>query len=402
MSRDLLSTIHNLGADQTDDEALALQKRILVGVSSLVAFAAIGWGLVYIAFDEVQAGSIPLGYSMLSFASLAVFAVTRRYLLFRATQLFLILILPFVLQMSLGGFVEGSAVVLWAFLAPLGGMLITTRKVGALLFAAFLGLVVAAQLLQPSLDVTNNLPNWLIGVFFVMNVAAVGAVVFVTLFYFVGQKDEAQALLLQEQERSERLLLNVLPQAIANRLKDSDDTIADHFEEASVLFADIVGFTSLTSEVEPDALIHMLNDVFLYFDDLVERYGCEKIRTIGDNYMIAAGVPTPRADHAEVLAALALDMIEYTRNSPQMSFRLGMDSGPVVAGVIGRSKFQYDLWGDVVNTASRMESHGSPNKVQITPATYALLKDSFECEPRGSIEIKGKGQMETWFVVGPK
>ena len=393
-----IATIQHLGADSRDDATLALQKRILVGVSSLVGVAAIGWGLVYIAFDEAQAGFIPLGYSVLSFASLALFAVTRRYLLFRSTQLALILILPFALQISLGGFVEGSAVVLWAFLAPLGGLLIMTRRVGALLFAAFLALVVAAQLLQPSLDVANSLPVWLIGVFFVLNVATVGAVVFVTLFYFVGQKDEAQALLVEEQERSERLLLNVLPQEIASRLKDSDDTIADHFEEASVLFADIVGFTSLTSEVEPDELIRMLNEVFLFFDDLVERHGCEKIRTIGDNYMIASGVPTPRPDHAQVLAALALEMIEFTKRSPKMSFRLGMDSGPVVAGVIGRSKFQYDLWGDVVNTASRMESHGIPGRLQITPASYALLKDDFVCESRGVIEIKGKGEMETWLV----
>jgi guanylate cyclase len=396
----LVAAIQNLGEDQADDEDLALQKRVLVGVASLVAFAGVLWAAVYIAFGEVFAGSIPISYSILSGISIVIFAITRRYLLFRATQLLLILILPFALQLSLGGFVPASAVVLWAFLAPLGGMLMVNRRIGAMLFGVFIVLVVLAQILQPDLTVENNLPDWLVGLFFVMNVGAVSAVVFLTVFYFEGQRDQARVLLIEEQARSERLLLNVLPREIAAQLKEHDRTDAKHFDSASVLFADIVGFTSLTANLEPDQLIGKLNDVFLFFDDLVERYGCEKIRTIGDNYMVAAGVPTPRPDHAHALAAMALDMVEYSTKSSDLSFRLGMDSGPLVAGVIGRSKFQYDLWGDVVNAASRMESHGVPGRVQITANSYDLIKNEFTCESRGPIEIKGKGEMNTWFIVG--
>jgi len=389
-----------IGADPTDEPDLALQKQILVTVSTLVALAGVAWAFVYIAFGEVAAGAIPLTYSMLSGASISLFAATRRYPLFRVSQLTLILALPFALQLTLGGFVPSSAVVLWALLAPIGGLLVSSRRVGVLLFGAFVVEVILAQLLQSDLAVTNDLPDWLIGLFFVSNVGGVAAVVFITVYYFVGQKDAAMTLLAAEQDRSERLLLNVLPREIAAQLKEGKRTIARHYEAVSVLFADIVGFTSLTVELAPDELIESLNEVFLFFDDLVERHGCEKIRTIGDNYMAAAGVPTPRADHAHALAAMALDMRDYSARSENLSFRIGIDSGPIVAGVIGRSRFQYDIWGDAVNTASRMESHGEPDRIQMTRATYDLVKDDFECSSRGLVEIKGREPMETWFLEG--
>ena len=236
-----------------------------------------------------------------------------------------------------------------------------------------------------------------------MNVAGVSIVAFVLVTYFVGQKNEALALLGQEQQRSERLLLNVLPKEIAALLKDDQRTIADQFDAVSVLFADVVGFTPLSARLAPKEMVELLNEVFSYFDSLTERYRLEKIRTIGDNYMVASGVPRPRPDHAHALAGMALEMNEFIQRRPsigdgQLRFRMDMNSGPAVAGVIGRQKFHYDLWGDSVNTASRMESHGVPDKIQITRATYELVNDGFVCEPRGLIEVKGKGEMETWFL----
>jgi guanylate cyclase len=394
------SALLRIGADPTDEPDLALQKQILVTVSTLVALAGVAWALVYIAFGEVAAGAIPLTYSLLSGASISLFAATGGYPLFRVSQLTLILALPFALQLTLGGFVPSSAVVLWALLAPIGGLLVSSRRVGTLLFGAFATEVILAQLLQSDLTAGNSLPDWLIGLFFVSNVGGVAAVVFITVYYFVGQKDEAMSLLAAEQDRSERLLFNILPREIAAQLKDGERTIARHYEAVSVLFADIVGFTSLTVELAPDELIESLNEVFLFFDDVVERHGCEKIRTIGDNYMAAAGVPTPRPDHAHALAAMALEMRNYSERSNGFSFRIGIDSGPIVAGVIGRSRFQYDIWGDAVNTASRMESHGVPDRIQLTRTTYNLIKDDFECSRRGLVEVKGKEPMETWFLEG--
>jgi PAS domain S-box-containing protein len=207
------------------------------------------------------------------------------------------------------------------------------------------------------------------------------------------------------QEQSERLLLNILPEAIAQRLKQSQQTIADSFEEVTVLFADIVGFTQLSSGIAPDKLVKQLNEIFSTFDRLTQKHGLEKIKTIGDAYMVVGGLPTPRPDHAEAIAQMALDMQQeihhFTRaNGEPLLIRIGINSGPVVAGVIGLNKFIYDLWGDTVNTASRMESQGIPGCIQVTATTYERLRERFVFEERGIVEVKGKGEMMTYFLKG--
>jgi class 3 adenylate cyclase/NAD(P)-dependent dehydrogenase (short-subunit alcohol dehydrogenase family) len=207
-----------------------------------------------------------------------------------------------------------------------------------------------------------------------------------------------------ERARSENLLLNILPREIAQTLKERPGTIAQRYDQASVLFADMVGFTPLSAEMTPEEMVELLNTIYSFYDSLTEKYGLEKIRTIGDSYMVASGVPRPRPDHAKALAHMALEMRDYFKGEGQLvieglNFRIGINSGPLVAGVIGHKKFQYDIWGPTVNTASRMESQGLPGKVQITQATYELLKDEFVCEPRGTLEVKGVGKVETWFLV---
>jgi class 3 adenylate cyclase len=180
-------------------------------------------------------------------------------------------------------------------------------------------------------------------------------------------------------------------------LKQRGETTARRFDSISVLFADIVGFTPMSAQMDPEEMVGRLNEVFTFFDALAERYGCEKIRTIGDNYMVACGVPVPREDHAKALAAMALEMIAYAEDGP-LSFRIGINSGPAVAGVIGTKKFQYDVWGDTVNTASRMESHGEPGRIQISEATNTLIENRYATTPRGPIEVKGKGILNTWWL----
>lgn len=213
---------------------------------------------------------------------------------------------------------------------------------------------------------------------------------------------EQHQLLQLEQEKSEQLLLNVLPAPIAERLKQSPGVIADHFDEVTVLFADIVGFTALSATMDPESVVTMLNEVFSLFDQLAEQHRLEKIKTIGDAYMVVGGLPMPRSDHAQAVVAMALDMCQSVRSllHSTLSVRIGIHSGPVVAGVIGRKKFIYDLWGDTVNIASRMESHGFTDKIQITEATYRLIQHDFCCEARGSIPIKGRGEMSVWYVLG--
>jgi guanylate cyclase len=396
-----------LGADPDDTLEIRVQKRVLVTVSAVVGSMAALWGALYLAFDEPLAAAIPWTYALGVGASLFGFARTGRYRVFRFTQLTLILLLPFMLQLALGGFAEGSAVIIWSLLAPLGALAMWGRRQARHWLLGYIALVVGAQLIQVLLPTDNNLPEWVIASFFVGNLVGASGVAFFALHYFVGQKDHALELLHIEQDKSERLLLNVLPKEIAQILKEDDQNIATRFPAITVLFADVVGFTPLSQDLPPEELVGVLNEVFSYFDSLVDRYHLEKIRTIGDSYMVASGVPVPREDHAHALARMALDVVGYAPPGTgpaalPLVFRLGMSSGPAVAGVIGRAKFQYDVWGDTVNTASRMESHGVPGKIQLSPSTYDLVKEDFLCEPRGLVEVKGKGPMETWFLVGAR
>jgi class 3 adenylate cyclase len=218
---------------------------------------------------------------------------------------------------------------------------------------------------------------------------------------------EEEQKYLTEKEKSEQLLLNILPVPIAERLKQGEEIIADSFDEVTVLFADIVGFTKLSEQLEPAELVGNLNDIFSVFDELAKEHGLEKIKTIGDNYMIVGGLPTPRPDHAEAVAKMAIDMQKGIARfnavrGESLHIRIGMNTGPVVAGIIGTTKFSYDLWGDTVNTASRMESHGVEDGIQVTAATYERLKDKYVFEDRGIIQVKGKGEMKTYLLTGRK
>jgi class 3 adenylate cyclase len=213
------------------------------------------------------------------------------------------------------------------------------------------------------------------------------------------------AVIQEERAKSDKLLLNVLPPSIADRLKGGESLIADHFKHATVLFADLVGFTALSRQREPLALVSLLNDIFCRFDDLAAALGLEKIKTIGDAYMVVAGVPVPRDDHAPAAATLALRMRTALQqlnaeHSLDLHLRTGLHSGPLAAGIIGRDKFAYDVWGDAVNTASRMESSAPLDAIHISAATAALLGDAFDMEPRGPISVKGLGSMETWILNG--
>jgi class 3 adenylate cyclase len=209
----------------------------------------------------------------------------------------------------------------------------------------------------------------------------------------------------QEKEKSEQLLLNILPAEIAERLMRTNESPAEHFEEATILFADIVGFTSISARIEPLQLVAGLNQIFSAFDQLTEKYGLEKIKTIGDAYMVVGGLPASRPDHCEAIANMALDMQAYMQDAENifresLQIRIGINTGPVIAGVIGIKKFIYDLWGDAVNVASRMESHGKPGYIQVTDATYLKLQNKYLLEPRGTIEVKGKGEMMTYWLLG--
>ena len=403
MQRHLLG-IARIGADANDSDNVRLEKSLLVLSSLMMASMAVCWGMVYAALGAPLAAAIPLAYAGFSFVSMAIFSRTRRYGFFRTSQLLASLVLPFLLLIALGDFADSSAVVLWSLTSPLGALVFAGRRQAVRWFLAYLALVAASAVWSALYATPASLPPVAVTIFFALNITGVSVVVFVLLEYFVAQKDTSLYLLGVERRKSEALLLNILPREIADILKNENRIIADYYDGASILFADVVNFTPLSANMTPSQLVTLLDDVFSAFDGMVERLGVEKIKTIGDCYMVAAGIPTRRADHAQVLARLALEMRDYVSHHDflgrHLVFRIGLNSGPVVAGVIGRKKFSYDLWGDAVNTASRMESHGQAGVIQITAATYTLIHDDFVCEPAGTILVKGKGMMDVWHLIG--
>jgi len=403
--RFLQTRLNTLGADPADSHELAVQKRVLVYSSILVILASTLWGALLTINRETIAGLLAFVYTLGSLLILVFFARNRRYRFFLYTQVSLALMLPFLQTLALGGIASSGGIILWSLTSTLGVLLLYEPRRAIPWWFVYLLFVLVSGLSQPYLNPENNLPATLVSSFFVLNIGVVSSLAFTMLIYFINQKNEAYRLLHIEEQKAHDLLLNILPRDIAAILKAEHRTIADHFEGASILFADLVGFTPLTASLPPVEMVNLLNQIVSHFDSLVEKYDLEKIRTIGDNYMVASGVPRERTDHAQALARLALEMNEYVLNMPpidgkRLSFRMGINSGPVIGGVIGRKKFVYDLWGDAVNIASRMESQGLPGRIQITQSTYELIKDEFICEPRGTVDIKGRGEQTTWFLVG--
>lgn len=247
-------------------------------------------------------------------------------------------------------------------------------------------------------------PRWNV-IFAALNASSTAVILLMVGFSYRFAVDEAEAALEAEYQKSESLLHNVMPPIVAERLKQNPKVIADRHEAVTILFADIVGFTEIAGRLSAEDLVTLLNRLFTEFDGLAEEMGLEKIKTIGDAYLVVAGLPVPRDDHAEAVALFAREMVAATdRVSKEaglaLNVRIGIHTGPVVAGVIGRVKFAYDIWGDAVNIAARMESHGEAGRIHVSPDTAGLLKGRFTLEPRGSTELKGKGKMETFFL-GP-
>jgi adenylate cyclase len=392
----------SLGSDPRDSRDVRERKALLVGVSLMVLPAGVIWGALYWAFDERGAALLPWAYVLLSAVFLIVFAWTRSFRFLRAAELALILVIPALLLVALGGLAPSSGVILWSLLAPLGAVVFDSPRRAWSWFGAFIALLAItiplARVVRPD---AADMPENAVLAFAALNIAAMSLVAFTLLLTFARQREAAQL-------RVETLLSNILPDEIAQRLQAEPQVIADHFDAVSILFADVVDFTPMSSRLDAREVVELLDRLFTSFDEVADRHGVEKIKTIGDCYMVAAGVPIPRDDHAHALVRVALEMRERAgsclpaKGEGDLRLRIGISSGPVVAGVIGRRRFLYDLWGDTVNMASRMESHGSPDTIQITRSTWELVREDFETEPLGLVDVKGKGQVETWQLAGSR
>jgi guanylate cyclase len=402
----LTTRLAGLGVRPEDDDDLRAKKNLLVLLAILILPVSLVWGSLYLAFGSIV-GVIPFIYFAVSVGSLVVFARNGNFRFLLDAQLLDVMLTTTIGQMLIGGFLPSGGVALWGGLAPLGALVFVEVREAIRWFVSFVLLFVITGVLGEAFFPDADLPTWFTTTMLALNIVGTAAIAFTVLASFAKERNEALAALRAEQARSEALLVSILPRAIAERLKAANGRIADHVPSASIVFADLVDFTPMSERLPAAEVVGMLDDLFSRFDALAERHGLEKIKTIGDCYMAAAGVPDPHPDHARRAALLALDMRDEVAtwtltDRSRLQLRIGINSGPVVAGVIGTKRFLYDLYGDAVNTASRMETHSVPGQIQITSATHDLLKDEFECRPRGTIPVKGKGQMQTWYLVGSR
>jgi len=397
-----------------DQDKLIREKTFLLAVP-LFAIAGLIWAGIYYYYGAKISAFIPGGYSVFSFLSLLIYRWHKNFNIFRAIQLTLILLLPCLLHLSLGNFVSSSAVIIWAIVCPLGALAFQNSKAASYWLLLFIICIIAVFFLEDKMALNETqLPGELVSILFALNISCVTLLVFYLLRYFVNQNElvkeqlkHEQAMLEIEREKSETLLLNILPTSIAQRLKAGEKVIADEHDKAVILFADIVEFTNISQHIAPKMLVENLNKIFTHFDQLVDKYGLEKIKTIGDSYMVASGLNGGNYDQVRNMADLALSMIRDIQNfsldgRTKCDLRIGIHTGSVTAGVIGSKKFSYDVWGDAVNTASRMESSGETGKIQVSEEFYNYIKDDYECLHRGSMEIKGKGLMDLYFLTENK
>ena len=398
----LIAYVDNMATLPEDIPSVRLQKTLLIFLNT-AGILLVPWGAWYLSASGMGLpAAITLGYTLLAAVALLHLLLTKRTVVASILQLLGLLLVPVMTQWTMGGFVASGAIVLWSLLAPLCALIFFGTRLAVWWFSAFalFVLVAAAQ------DIANGVTQQQV-LMYCENVLLVSSLAFISLRFFVVERDKAQAALEREQARSESLLLNILPLPIAERLKAGSQTIADGYAEATILFADLVGFTRMSTTVSPEQLVNMLNRLFSRFDEISIRLGVEKIKTIGDAYMACAGVPLTRPDHAEVIADMALAMREALKEhnrefGSNLQIRIGINSGPVVAGVIGLRKFIYDLWGDTVNLASRMESNGVPDHIQVSTSTWERLRDRYEFEARGDIEVKGIGKVQAYLLKSKK
>ncbi len=380
-----------------DDETYIRQLLISYVPAVFTTLFGILWTVLFFAAGLPVLGRILAAYSLVCLLA-TVLAMTRPH--FGPVAIVSLALAGIVsnllAHLVVGGFAAGIWFLLWIVMLPLSVYLSGARRQGVLVLAVALLAVAAAVVLDPRLGAPLALPGWLLLIHNGFVLSASVLILFLWGVYVIQQLDAAR-------RRADTLLLNILPAPIADRLKRDPTTIANSYDEVTVLFADIVNFTGMSAQADAADVVNFLNDLFSQFDDLATTHGLEKIKTIGDAYMVAGGLPTPRPDHCEAVIAFGLDMLDIMKrcqawHGQAVQMRIGVNTGPVVAGVIGRRKFIYDLWGDTVNTASRMESNGLVDVIQVTQAVRDKLAGKYTFEERPPITIKGKGEMVTYVL----
>ncbi len=398
----------------SDTKETKLKKDLLILTCGLMNIGVVGWLGIYWSMGIQFSTTVPLGYQVISVTSLAIFLITRNFNFFRIIQLSLFLFAPFIMQWSIGNYVTSSGVALWAFLSPLGAMFLYGYRESIPWFTAYIILNALSGFFDYYLmtGIQSGVPLKTIAVFFSLNFVVVSTIIFLLVRFFVQEQenikkylDEEHSLLLLEQQKSERLLLNMLPVHITKRLKQDSTTIADGHADITVAFADIINFTRLTEEMSPQQMVVLLNGVFSSFDSLGEKYDLEKIKTIGDAYMAAGGLVNVHSDYVSAMADMTLEMIELITVKPEfrkynLGIHIGISTGPLVGGVIGTKRLVYDLWGDTVNVASRLSTYSVSGKIQVDTTTYNRLRNRYQFDGPHKITVKGKGELTMYWLEG--
>ncbi len=380
-----------------------------------MGFAATLWLAIYHAMGIKYSATVPLAYLVVSALTLGIYLWNLNFEFFRLAQTSLYLFVPFIMQWSIGSYVTSSGVMLWALLAPIGVMIFQGPKQSVPWFFAYVVMTAISGFFDYYLaygaDKQTGLPMQTIAVFFALNIAAMSTIVYLLVVYFVSGEgrarralDDQHRLLKIEQENSERLLLNVLPGHIAERLKRNPSLIADGLADCTVMFADLTAFTRLTEEMPPHDMVAMLNEVFSWFDELAEKHGLEKIKTIGDAYMVAGGLSDAQAKYTGAIADMALEIRDNIaarriHEGESLGMHIGIGTGPVVAGVIGVRKFIYDLWGNTVNIASRLTTEATSGGILVDTTTYHRLRGQYQFEGPESLTVKGNRQITSYRLI---
>jgi adenylate cyclase len=413
-SRGLIGRLANAAIEEGDDDVVRLQKTLLLFASGLMNIAAVMWLAIYWWMGLKLPTTIPLGFQILSALVLLIYLRTRNFDFFRVAQLSLFLFFPFIVQWSIGSFVSSSGIALLAVLAPIGAMVCYGPRQSIPWFFAFVVLTVVSGLFDFFLATGEDygIPMRTIAVFFVLNFTIISTIVWLLLRYFVQQRDryegalaEQHALVRAEREKSEQLLNSVLPTHIADRLKHNPGTIADGFADISVMFADIVDFTKLAEELAPGQVVSFLDEVFTRFDELAGKHGLDKIKTIGDAYMVAGGLAGDRVSYVDHVAEMAMEIIGLAQSDATLrrygvQLHIGIATGPAIAGVIGSTRFIYDVWGDTVNVADRLTAEASGGMILVDKTTYRRLGHRYQFEEIKDIPVKGKGNMTVYRLDG--
>ncbi|MCW3122527.1 MAG: family 3 adenylate cyclase [Flavipsychrobacter sp.] len=403
--------LKNIGVNHDDSAELRLKKFTLLIIALCCFIAAPIWSYSYYLMGLTTSALIPLAYMLIIGPAIVLFAINKNERLLLNIQLVAIFLCPTVMQWLAGGYLKGGVIILWAFLAPINALVFHDIKKAQFWMAMVLGTILCTGFFNGYFEHWGNYTDRSQKVLQItMNLSGAIMVIYFSMQYFVRTINKNNSLLMQEKEKSDKLLLNILPAQIAEELKANGKTHPTLYTDTTIIFSDFKDFTQFSELFTPEELVGELEECFNSFDEIIAKNGLEKIKTIGDAYMCVAGIPR-KEDDAEgnavnaIMAALEIaDFIEKIKKEKNKAgkvfwdIRIGVHTGDVVAGIVGKKKFVFDIWGDAVNTASRLETCSEGGKINISGTTYQLVKEYFNCSYRGKLAVKNKGELDMYFV----